>query len=74
MISGRTGQANRSGDNLNREGIDQQHRDPGGDVENNAIRFTHTSGSTPLEGYTIKRGIGIGGFGDVYFAISDGGK
>jgi serine/threonine protein kinase len=74
MIPGRTGQANRSGDNLNREDIDQQQPDPGGDVENNAISFTHASGSTPLEGYTIKRGIGIGGFGEVYFAISDGGK
>ena len=33
-----------------------------------AMRFTYPSGSRPLEGYTIKRGIGIGGFGEVYFA------
>ncbi len=37
-------------------------------------RFTYTSGSRPLDGYTIKRGIGRGGFGEVYFAVSDGGK
>lgn len=37
-------------------------------------RFTYQSGSTALDGYTIKRGIGIGGFGEVYFAISDAGK
>jgi serine/threonine protein kinase len=39
-----------------------------------AQRFTYASGSRPLEGYTIKRGIGRGGFGEVYFAISDAGK
>lgn len=38
------------------------------------MRFTHPSGSRPLDGYTIKRGIGIGGFGEVYFALSDAGK
>jgi hypothetical protein len=27
-----------------------------------------------LDGYTIKRGIGRGGFGEVYYALSDGGK
>ncbi len=27
-----------------------------------------------MDGYTIKRGIGIGGFGEVYYATSDGGK
>lgn len=39
-----------------------------------AMRFHYASGSRPLDGYTIKRGIGIGGFGEVYFAISDAGK
>ncbi len=38
------------------------------------LRFTYPSGSQPLEGFTIKRGIGIGGFGEVYFALSDAGK
>lgn len=37
-------------------------------------RFTHASGSRPLDGFTIKRGIGAGGFGEVYYALSDGGK
>lgn len=39
-----------------------------------ARHFTYTSGSRPLDGYTIKRGVGCGGFGEVYFAISDAGK
>ena len=38
------------------------------------LRFTHACGDRPLEGYTVKRGIGIGGFGEVYFALSDAGK
>ena len=37
-------------------------------------RFTYRTGARPLEGYTIKRGIGVGGFGEVYFALSDAGK
>src|SRR5689334_24600334 len=37
-------------------------------------RFTYPSGSRPLAGYTIKRGIGRGGFGEVYYAVSDAGK
>jgi serine/threonine protein kinase len=37
-------------------------------------KFHYASGSRPLEGYTIKRGIGRGGFGEVYFALSDAGK
>ena len=39
-----------------------------------AQRFVYAGGATPLDGYTIKRGIGRGGFGEVYFALSDGGK
>jgi hypothetical protein len=39
-----------------------------------ALKFTYASGSRPLEGYTIKRGVGRGGFGEVYFATSDAGK
>lgn len=38
------------------------------------IRFVYSSGSQPLSGYTIKRGIGRGGFGEVYYAVSDLGK
>jgi eukaryotic-like serine/threonine-protein kinase len=39
-----------------------------------AMRFTYGNGDTPLSGYTIKRGVGTGGFGEVYFAINDAGK
>src|SRR6476469_11027011 len=38
------------------------------------IKFTYPSGAKPLEGFTIKRGVGRGGFGEVYFATSDAGK
>ncbi|MCA9208323.1 MAG: protein kinase family protein, partial [Planctomycetales bacterium] len=38
------------------------------------MKFVYASGSRPLDGYTIKRGIGVGGFGEVYFATSDAGK
>ncbi len=38
------------------------------------MKFTYASGQRPLEGYTIKRGVGRGGFGEVYYAVSDGGK
>src|SRR5215813_7229036 len=36
--------------------------------------YTFGSGSRPLDGYTIKRAIGRGGFGEVYYATSDSGK
>ncbi|WP_145259619.1 serine/threonine-protein kinase [Calycomorphotria hydatis] len=38
------------------------------------MKFTHPPESRPLEGYTIKRAIHRGGFGEVYYALSDGGK
>jgi hypothetical protein len=38
------------------------------------MKFTYSSGQRPLEGYTIKRGVGRGGFGEVYYGLSDGGK
>ncbi|MFC1757971.1 protein kinase [Planctomycetota bacterium] len=38
------------------------------------IKFAYASGSQPLTGFTIKRGVGFGGFGDVYYATSDAGK
>lgn len=37
-------------------------------------KFVYASGSRPLEGYTIKRGVGHGGFGEIYYAVSDAGK
>ncbi len=44
-------------------------RTPGG-----PNRYTFGSGARPLEGYTIKRAVGRGGFGEVYYATSDSGK
>src|SRR5713226_7702338 len=38
------------------------------------MKFTYSSGQRPLDGYTVKRGIGRGGFGEVYYGLSDGGK
>lgn len=39
-----------------------------------SAKFVYPSGSRPLAGYTIKRGIGQGGFGEIYYALSDAGK
>ncbi len=36
--------------------------------------FQHKFGDQPLEGYTIQRAIGRGGFGEVYYAVSDSGR
>ena len=38
------------------------------------MKFKYRSGQQPLDGFTLKRGVGKGGFGEVYFAVSDGGK
>jgi len=43
-------------------------------AERPTAKFTYPGGSRPLEGYTIKRGIGHGGFGEIYYALSDAGK
>ncbi|MEM8733421.1 MAG: serine/threonine-protein kinase, partial [Planctomycetota bacterium] len=39
-----------------------------------AMKFRFGNGDTPLAGFTIKRGVGIGGFGEVYFATNEAGK
>jgi len=39
-----------------------------------AMKFRYEPESRPLDGYTIKRAIQRGGFGEVYFALSDAGK
>jgi len=36
--------------------------------------YQYRHGDRPLEGYTIQRAIGRGGFGEVYFAVSDAGR
>jgi len=38
------------------------------------MNFTHSPNETVLDRYTIRRGVGIGGFGEVYFALSQAGK
>jgi serine/threonine protein kinase len=37
-------------------------------------RFLYAGGMRPFDGYTIKRGVGQGGFGEIYYAVSDSGK
>src|SRR5437667_12046551 len=36
--------------------------------------FRYKLGDRPLDGYTIQRGVGRGGFGEVYYALSDSGR
>ena len=36
--------------------------------------YTFKRGDRPLDGYTIERAIGRGGFGEVYYALSDSGR
>lgn len=38
------------------------------------MKFTFPPESKPLDGYTIKRAIHRGGFGEVYYALTDAGK
>lgn len=38
------------------------------------MKFTFAPESRPLDGYTIKRAIHRGGFGEVYYALSDSGR
>ncbi|MEM6468317.1 MAG: protein kinase [Planctomycetota bacterium] len=42
--------------------------------EPKSMTFTFPPGSQPLSPYTIRRGVGVGGFGEVYFAVSEAGK
>ncbi len=39
-----------------------------------AVAYRFKYGERPLAGYTIQRGVGRGGFGEVYYAVSDGGR
>jgi hypothetical protein len=45
-----------------------------GPISYQAAKFVYPGGSRPLDGYTIKRGVGQGGFGEIYYALSDAGK
>lgn len=45
-----------------------------GQQQGATMRFAYGNGDQPLSGYTIKRGVGIGGFGEVYFATNEAGK
>ena len=36
--------------------------------------YQYKHGDRPLEGFTIQRAAGRGGFGEVYYAISDSGR
>src|SRR5688572_1216 len=36
--------------------------------------YTYKHGDRPLDGYTIQRAAGRGGFGEVYYAVSDAGR
>ncbi len=38
------------------------------------MAYTFKHGDRPVDGYTIQRAVGRGGFGEVYYAISDGGR
>jgi serine/threonine protein kinase len=42
------------------------------EVVNRSYQYKH--GDRPLEGYTIQRAAGRGGFGEVYYALSDSGR
>lgn len=46
-----------------------------GEVNRAASRgYQYQHGQRPLEGFTIQRGAGRGGFGEVYYALSDSGR
>ncbi|MBN1845418.1 MAG: protein kinase [Sedimentisphaerales bacterium] len=38
------------------------------------LEYQYKHGDRPLEGYTIERAAGRGGFGEVYYAVSDSGR
>ena len=37
-------------------------------------QFLHAEGDQPLDGFIIQRGVGVGGFGEVYYGTSQAGK
>ena len=71
---GRNGHGRAGGDGRAHDTVlsDADFSDPGSPGPTG--RFTHAPDSRPLDGYTIKRAIHRGGFGEVYYGLSDGGK
>ncbi|MCR4414737.1 MAG: protein kinase [Thermoguttaceae bacterium] len=63
-----------NGEKLERDGPVGTAGDRSPAIPAGGSRFTYPSGAQPLAGFTIKRGIGHGGFGEVYYAVSDAGK
>ncbi len=63
-------------DSSRRRALDDTHASDahGSDAPARSLTFTYPPGSEPLPRYTIRRGIGVGGFGEVYFAVSEAGK
>jgi len=53
---------------------DARAESPPGGSSRRSSRFVYAGGDRPLPGYVIKRGIGQGGFGEIYYALSDAGK
>ena len=43
-------------------------------ISRQSMKFTYPPNSRPVDGYTIRRGLHRGGFGEVYYAVSDAGK
>ena len=67
LIDGRFEPPERLDDSIN---TSSNELDPA--LSQGGFRYKH--GDRPLEGYTILRGLGRGGFGEVYYAVSDGGR
>jgi eukaryotic-like serine/threonine-protein kinase len=63
-----------SSDSSSENSRGSQDMRPANSVTQAQGRYAFGSGARPLEGYTIKRAIGRGGFGEVYYATSDSGK
>ncbi len=67
-VTASSGSQENSDANKNRRSI------PEGPTQGTAMKFRFGNGDQPLNGFTIKRGVGVGGFGEVYFATNDAGK
>ena len=52
-----------------------QENPPGTSLPRAELRgYQYKHGDRPLDGYTLQRGAGRGGFGEVYYALSDSGR